>query len=150
VKIFSGICLILILHQPLALSFEGESSHIPDGPGGEVEQFFSQLIRGEDETAVMDLFSQSPISREGSAIEKTASQLKLIRNLYGKIESIEHIDVVYRGKSLFRLRVLVFYREFPIRFIFTYYKSPLEQKWILGYFSFDDQIQRLFDDDPDP
>jgi len=112
----------------------------------EIDIFFKQLQYGNLEEAAKKLFKESPIGEKNLALENFTHRLSVFKNAYGKLNQIEFIDLKITGENLIQLRYLGHHEEFPIRFVFTYFRYPSqENRWRLGHFLIDDQVHRFFD-----
>ncbi|MFA6570085.1 MAG: hypothetical protein WCT77_02500, partial [Bacteroidota bacterium] len=73
------------------------------------------------------------------------TQTKKSIQLYGPIKGYEPVSSEIVTESLVRLRYFSLHTDFPMRWIFTFYKSP-SRGWIVINIKFDDLSETFFTD----
>jgi len=66
-------------------------------------------------------------------------------DIYGDILSFEFVSAEQVTESYIRLRYLALHSSYPMRWIFTYYRSP-DKNWIVTNVKFDDLSEYFFSD----
>jgi hypothetical protein len=66
--------------------------------------------------------------------------------LYGQIRAYEPVSSDIVSESYIRIRYLAYHTDFPMRWIFTFYKSP-KLGWIVVNIRFDDLSDFFFKED---
>jgi hypothetical protein len=108
--------------------------------------FFSLIVAGDVEGAFAELLKNSAIAANTEQVQNLVSQTKRTVSLYGEMKGYEIVSADKLGTSVVRLRYLALHREFPVRWILTYYKSPVKG-WLLTNIKFDDRVEELFPDE---
>lgn len=108
--------------------------------------FFEKIIDGKIEKAFEDLIGNSPLKKKTDEIQKLISETKRANNLYGAIRSYEPINAEIVTESFIRVRYLAYHTDFPMRWVFTFYKSP-KLGWIVVNIRFDDLSEFFFKED---
>jgi hypothetical protein len=111
-----------------------------------VDIFFNQLIKEKVKEAYDVMLTNSPISRQKSDIDNLLSQTQRAFDIYGKLSGFEPVSAEIATDSYIRLRYLGLHGNFPVRWIFTFYRSP-EKDWIVTNIKFDDLSEYLFKGD---
>lgn len=110
------------------------------------QKFFDNIIANKIETAFDELIGNSPLKKKTEEIEKLISETKRANNLYGNIRSYEPINSEIVTESFIRVRYLAYHTDFPMRWVFTFYKSP-KLGWIVVNIRFDDLSEFFFKED---
>lgn len=108
--------------------------------------FFSLIVAGDVQGAFAELLKNSAIASNTDQVQNLVEQTKRTVSLYGEVKGYELVSVDKLGTSVVRLRYLALHREFPVRWILTYYKSPVKG-WLLTNIKFDDRVEELFPDE---
>jgi len=111
-----------------------------------VESFFSSLSKNDIKNAYDNILTSSPINRQREDIENLLSQTKRAIDIYGKLDGFEAVNAEIATDSYIRLRYLGLHGNFPVRWIFTFYRSP-EKDWIVTNIKFDDLSEYFFKGD---
>jgi hypothetical protein len=111
-----------------------------------VESFFSALSKNDIKNAYDNILTNSPINRQREDIENLLSQTKRAIDIYGKLDGFEAVNAEIATDSYIRLRYLGLHGNFPVRWIFTFYRSP-EKDWIVTNIKFDDLSEYFFKGD---
>ncbi len=108
--------------------------------------FFNNIIDNKVEKAFNELIGNSPLKKKSDEIEKLINETKRANNLYGSIRSYEPINSEIVTESFIRVRYLAYHTDFPMRWVFTFYKSP-KLGWIIVNIRFDDLSEFFFKED---
>ena len=111
-----------------------------------IDIFFNQLIKNDVKEAYDNILTSSPISRQKADIDNLLSQTHRAFDIYGKLSGFEPVNAEIATESYIRLRYLGLHGNFPVRWIFTFYRSP-EKDWIVTNIKFDDLSEYLFKGD---
>jgi len=84
-----------------------------------------------------------PESEFNVMLEQAKLQLPMIQGRFGKSLGAEFIKEKTIGKSLLQIVQLQRFERHIIRWKFTFYKP--DSKWVLNSFTFDDNINALFE-----
>ncbi len=106
-------------------------------------KFFERLIAEQVDLAFDELINNSPIKKKAEELKKLKEEVKRANLLYGTIKSYEPVSSDIVSESFLRVRYLAYHTEFPMRWIFTFYKSP-KYGWIVVNIRFDDLSDTLF------
>lgn len=107
--------------------------------------FFNKLISNKVDEAYKELLNGSPLVDESEDVLSLKAQTKRSFDIYGKLLSFDLYNYEYVTSSYVRLRYLAFHSKYPIRWLFTYYKSP-EKGWVITNIKFDDMTEFYFSD----
>lgn len=119
---------------------------IPKDIRGKLNEFFKLVIKGEVSTAFQNLTVNSPIARKESEINNLIKQANRSFEIYGEIKGFEEVDVEMPTQCLLKVRYVGLHSRYPLRWIFTFYKSP-DLGWIITNIKFDDLSETLFKTD---
>ncbi|MCX7908089.1 MAG: hypothetical protein N2560_01025 [Ignavibacteria bacterium] len=108
--------------------------------------FFDNIIANKIEKAFDDLIGNSPLKKKTDEIQKLITETKRANTLYGTIRSYEPINSEIVTESFIRVRYLAYHTDFPMRWVFTFYKSP-KLGWIVVNIRFDDLSEFFFKED---
>jgi hypothetical protein len=148
---------ILILNISCLISQDGlptsknakEPTSFLEVPGelkSNVVTFFNSLIKNDVKRAYELILKGSPISKQKVDVDNLYSQTTRAMELYGKLTGFEPVNAEIATESYIRLRYLGLHGNFPVRWIFTFYKSP-EKNWIITNIKFDDLSEYFFKGD---
>ena len=116
---------------------------VPQELHNRITDFFKIIIRGEAERAYNNLLKGSPLARKDSELNNLIRQTERAESIYGRLIGFEAVDAEIASNSLIKCRYLGLYSKYPLRWIFTFYKSP-EDGWIITNIKFDDQSEYYF------
>ncbi|MEJ5286254.1 MAG: hypothetical protein CH6_2431 [Candidatus Kapaibacterium sp.] len=119
---------------------------VPQDVLDKCQNFFDKIIEGKIEKAFDDFIGNSPLKKKNEEIQKLISETKRANNLYGTIRSYEPINAEIVTESFIRVRYLAYHTDFPMRWVFTFYKSP-KLGWIVVNIRFDDLSEFFFKED---
>ncbi len=123
-------------------SFEG----IPMELIEKCSTFFEIAIKEDFEKAIKILMKNSPINKKAADMENLVAETKRAVILYGKITGFEPVSSEIATPSYIRLRYISIHPDNPMRWVFTFYKSPT-RGWIINNVRFDDLTEFLFSDE---
>lgn len=144
------LCTCTALHaQDAVTSRIGTTASAKERVPEELEnitaRFFSLITAGDVQGAFADLLKNSPLASNVEQVRTLVSQAKRTIELYGELKQHEIVRTEVLGESLFRLNYFALHREFPVRWVLTYYKSPVKG-WLLTNIKFDDRAEEMFPD----
>lgn len=109
-------------------------------------RFFDKVIAVQIEQAFDELINNSPLRKKKEELDKLISETKRANLLYGQIKAYEPVSSDIVSESYIRIRYLAYHTDFPMRWIFTFYKSP-KLGWIVVNIRFDDLSDFFFKED---
>lgn len=118
---------------------------VPDEIRKEVNTFFAGLLDGEIEKPYKTLLSDSPLTGKKEDVEELLRQTRKVNKYYGKMKGFEFVSSEAVTPSYMRIRYLGLCEKYPMRWIFTYYKSP-KKGWVVTNILFDDMTEYYFSD----
>lgn len=110
------------------------------------QKFFNTLLDTKISEAYDELLKGSPIKKKVEDVKSLNSQTKRAFELYGNIIGYEPVNAEFVTPSYLRMRYLALHSRYPMRWIFTFYKSP-DQGWIITNVKFDDLTDYFFSDE---
>ena len=120
--------------------------NIPDELYQKCSDFFDLLIKDDVNSAFKKLLAKSPIVKKAEDLEELKKQTRRAIKLYGNISGYEAVSWEVASDSYIRLRYLGIHQDLPMRWIFTFYKSP-KRGWIVSNVRLDDLTERFFSDE---
>ncbi len=105
--------------------------------------FFRYLVAGKAELAFDKILTNSPIGNKKEQNAKRVATFNKAVEVYGAAKSHELSSVEQVSESLLKIRFITLHEQFPLRWFFTFYKSPV-RGWIVINMTFDDDIEYLF------
>ncbi len=147
-------CLILALHLSLPAQDRSSAplptytlaeSDVPTELRSMVESFFAQLAQNKPVGAFDKLLTGSRILDDTSNVATLVRQSQRVLNFYGPQERVEFISAEAVTPSFIRVRYLALHRVYPIKWVFTFYRSPAEG-WIVALLRLDDKVESSFTD----
>ena len=75
--------------------------------------------------------------------KRIADQAKRADEIYGIIKGYERVGMEIVAESYIRLRYISLHDKYPMRWVFTYYRSPT-RGWIVSNVKFDDDSEYFF------
>ncbi len=121
-------------------------AEIPAEVKQKTSKFFNLLLDEKVNDAFEELMHNSPIGKKTDEIKSLIKQTKRAFELYGKILSYEPVSNEVITGSFMRVRYLGLHSRYPMRWVFTFYKSP-DQGWIITNVKFDDLSDFFFIDE---
>jgi hypothetical protein len=122
------------------------ASAVPKELYAQSATFFKTLILNNVDEAYTSFLKQSPLLTKREQYQRLVDQTKRAFQLYGKALGYERVDDEYITESLVRIRYITIHDDLPIRWIFTFYKSP-KRGWIIINMRFDDEAEFFFKDE---
>jgi len=119
---------------------------VPQEVLDKIHTFFDSIIANKVEKAFEELIGDSPLKKKNEEIQKLINETKRASMIYGAIKSYEPISSDIVSESFIRVRYLAYHPDFPMRWVFTYYKSP-KLGWIVVNIRFDDLSEFFFKED---
>lgn len=108
-------------------------------------KFFNSLLDNKVSNAYDDFLAGTPLGKKVDDVTSLKKQTTRAFELYGVLKGYDPVNFEMIGTSFIRIRYLGLHSRFPMRWIFTYYKSP-EQGWIVTNIKFDDLSDFFFED----
>jgi hypothetical protein len=105
--------------------------------------FFQDLIKGDIEKGYDRLLENSPIKRKTKSLSSLVEKTEYSVELYGNMFDYEPVSVEIATSSYFRVKFLSLHTRNPMRWVFTYYRSP-DKGWIITNILYDDQTENFF------
>jgi hypothetical protein len=121
-------------------------SGIPTELEKRCNEFLKRMIKKEMKEAYTSLLKNSPI------LEKTNQITNLIRaaeqsiKFYGEMMAYQPVNSEVVTNSLMRVRYIALHETYPMRYVFTWYKSP-QLGWIIINLKYDDLSEDFFSDE---
>lgn len=116
---------------------------VPTNLKKRVENFFETLKSEDVNKAYEELLQNSPIMNQKEDLSNLVIQTRRAIGLYGKIYSYEPVYADIVSNSYIRLNYLGIHSNYPVRWIFTFYRSP-KHDWIITNIKFDDLSEYFF------
>lgn len=118
---------------------------IPAELKSRVQDFFVNLSNEKIETAFSKLLLDSPMIQNEEQTKSLISETYRAIKYYGKNHGYESVDKQQPTKSIIRVRYIGIHENYPVRWVFTFYRSPT-LGWIVTNVKFDDLSQYYFDE----
>lgn len=122
------------------------ASAVPKELYSQSATFFKTLMLNNVDEAYTNFLKHSPLLTKKEQFQRLVDQTKRAFQLYGNAQGYERVDDEYITESLVRLRYITIHDDLPIRWIFTFYKSP-KRGWIIINMRFDDEAEFFFKDE---
>ncbi len=110
-----------------------------------VLKFFKGIMENKIEDSYKLLLEDSPILKKKEDMEKLLKETNLAKKYYGKLAGFEFVSAEKVTESYIRLRYLGVCENYPMRWVFTMYRSPTKG-WIVTKVLFDDMSEYYFQD----
>jgi hypothetical protein len=138
---------LLIFSQPVLCQQEKtkKNSEVDSLLSKRCSEFFEQIISSKVQEAYDFILSKSPIMKNTDQIKNLVDQTIKANEMYGNMKSYQLVNVDKATHSLIRIRFLSLHSDYPMRWIFTFYKSPTLD-WIIINIKFDDLAENFFGD----
>ena len=108
--------------------------------------FFNSLLDSNVNVAYNILMEGSPLARKTEELKGLINQTHRAFEIYGLVKGYEPVNSEHITPSFIRVRYLGLHTRFPMRWIFTFYKSP-DKGWIITNVKFDDLTEFYFSDE---
>lgn len=109
-------------------------------------KFFNFLLDSNVTDAYNELMKGSFLVAQNDKMTALINQTHKAFEIYGLIKGYEPVNAEEITKSFVRIRYIGLHTRFPMRWIFTFYKSP-SAGWILTNIKFDDLTEYYFSDE---
>jgi hypothetical protein len=144
-------CLSAVLAQDNSLKTSSTNNSSPlDGVPVEitrkVDVFFKTLINKKIDKAFEEFLVGSPLANKKDDIKNLLAQTQQSITLYGDLKGYDPISAQVASPSYIRVRYIALHLRFPMRWIFTFYRSP-ENGWMVTNIKFDDLTEYFFKDE---
>lgn len=105
--------------------------------------FFRALAAGNPDAAFQKILGTSPLgTKKDQSLKRVATFSKAVE-VYGAVRGHEFAGVERASESLLQMRYITLHEQFPMRWLFTFYKSPVSG-WTVIKMTFDDDMEFLF------
>ncbi len=111
-----------------------------------VAEFFNELKDNGPDKAFNKFLKNSPIIERKDQLQALIVQTKRAVKLYGDFLGYEPVNSEVISESFVRVRYIGKHSKYPMRWIFTFYKSP-KRGWIIINIKFDDLSEYFFSDE---
>lgn len=140
-KLIAAIAILLIASTASAATLESK-----DAARKLTDQVMNKVASGDIEGGLLltKPYVIIPDSEFNVMLEQTKLQLPVMEGRFGKTVGSEFLKEKAIGKSLLQIVQIQKFQKHIMRWNFTFY-SP-NGKWILNTFTFDDNIQALFEE----
>jgi hypothetical protein len=109
------------------------------------DKFFTLIKQGKLNEAYDEILKNSPINDKKDQVDNLLKSTKKAIKSYGALNGYESVNSESVSESYIRLRYLGLHADLPMRWIFTFYKSPA-RGWIITQIQFDDISETFFTD----
>lgn len=110
---------------------------IPAEAKSKLNNFFDAIKRKEFKKAYDELLKNSPINDKREDIDNLLNQTERAVRIYGEFSGASYVNGHSASDNYIRVRFLGLYDKYPMRWIFTFYKSP-KLGWIVTNIKLDD------------
>lgn len=110
---------------------------IPTEVKAKLNNFFNALSNNEIDNALDNLLLNSPLKERKDDLSVLKEQTERAIRIYGKFSGAKFVNGHFASEVYLRLRYIGLYEKYPMRWIFTYYKSP-KLGWIVTNIKLDD------------
>lgn len=117
---------------------------VPQELKSKTAEFFGFLLDSNITKGYDVLMNGSYIEGKRDKVEQLINSTRRAFDIYGRIQGFEPVDAEQVSSSFIRVRYLGKHSRFPLRWIFTFYKSP-DKGWIITNVKFDDDTETFFD-----
>ncbi|GAB1430194.1 hypothetical protein MASR2M18_10270 [Ignavibacteria bacterium] len=115
----------------------------PHDVSGMCHNFFRRIIAGEPDIAFEKILTASPLGNKKAQSEKRLITFNKAIEVYGAVRGFEFTGSESASESLVKVRFITLHEQYPLRWFFTFYKSP-SNGWIVINMAFDDDVEYLF------
>ena len=105
--------------------------------------FFKLMMDSSASKAFDLMLKNSPLFREKESVNNMVTQALHTFDLYGPIRGFELADYEEVTSSYVRTRLISIHDIYPVKWVFTFYKSP-KVGWIATNIMFEDKTDNLF------
>lgn len=122
-----------------------DPNNVPQDLRDKITNFFTTIEKNNISDAYEAFLKDSPIADNTDDVKNLVSQTKRSFDIYGTMKGVEFVNAEFITNSYFRARYLGLHALYPMRWIFTFYKSPTKG-WIVTNMKFDDLSEYFFSD----
>ncbi|MBN8573410.1 MAG: hypothetical protein ACK5C0_10590 [Candidatus Kapaibacterium sp.] len=108
--------------------------------------FFKSVIKGDAKRALERLLKETRMAEKEETMKGLLETIKRANEIYGDIKNYEVVSYENVSGSFTRLRCIALHPDFPMRWVFTFYRSPVKG-WVTINVKLDDDSQYLFSED---
>lgn len=108
--------------------------------------FFKAVIKGDSKKALEKLLKDTRMAEKEETMKGLLETVKKANEIYGDIRAYEIVSYESVSPSFTRLRCIAIHPDFPMRWVFTFYRSPIKG-WVTINVKLDDDSQYLFSED---
>lgn len=145
-KVLIILSVLLVFSVKANCQVVTDVNAIPSEVKSKIINFFEYLLADTVDFAFHKLLKGSPISERNAQLTNLIEQTKKSFNVYGMIKGYEFVNIEKVAKSLVRIRYISLHKDFPLRWIFTFYKTE-DRDWIIINIKFDDLTEYFFKDE---
>jgi hypothetical protein len=127
-------------------SSKNDFREIPPDLRTRCSSFFETIITLDYDKAFTNLLKDSPLNKKTEQVKNLIEQSKRAVTMYGKLKNFEAVNAEFVTDSYIRVRYLALQTEYPLRWVFTFYKSP-QYGWVVTNIKFDDLSESFFSDE---
>jgi hypothetical protein len=125
------------------LKITDRQSELPNDLQIKCGNFFRELMDSTAGTAFDHILKDSPVAKNKEQIQNLVDQTLRAIDIYGIIKGFELVEAESATKSYLRVKFISLHSLYPMRWEFTFYKSP-QLGWIVVNLKFDDQTDLFF------
>lgn len=148
-----GLCTLQAQQDSLGMQKNNGGTALnmqQDGPPREViditDVFFKSVMKGDAKRALDRLLKDTRMAEKEETMRGLLETIKKANEIYGDIRNYEIVSYENATPSFTRLRCLALHPDFPMRWVFTFYRSP-EKGWVTINVKLDDDSQYFFSED---
>lgn len=108
--------------------------------------FFKAVVKGDSKKALERLLKDTKMAEKEETMRGLFETVKKANEIYGDIRNYEIVSYENVSPSFTRLRCIALHPDFPMRWVFTFYRSP-EKGWVTINVKLDDDSQYFFSED---
>jgi hypothetical protein len=105
--------------------------------------FFRALVGGNPDAAFQKMLGTSPLGNKKDQAAKRVETFNKAVEVYGAVKGHEFAGSDAVSESLVKVKYITLHEQFPLRWFFTFYKSPV-RGWTIINMTFDDDVEYLF------
>ena len=126
-------------------NFRNTERELPNEIKRKVTSFFKNISNNQIKIAYEDLLRNSPLGEKHAQIKSLQEETKRAIDIYGYLKSFEPVETLFATDSYIRAKYLGLHEDYPVRWIFTFYKAP-ENDWVVLNIKFDDNTHFYFEE----
>ncbi len=146
IRLLSLLALCFVAGQLFLLDASSQTcSDIPKEIQDSCTHFFTSVKNNRVQEAYKCLLNNSAVAKSKEQFNNLVEQTARASELYGVMSDFECVNSERVCPSLIRVRYITKHVSFPMRWIITYYNSPV-YGWIVMTMKFDDSSDLFFTD----